>query len=244
MPVLLIAVAEAAHDRRVAVSIIIDELQYLTEKEFSALIISIHKIAQKQLPLVLVGAGLLQLVGLAGRSKSYAERLFDFPIVGALNKGDATRALQEPVKQQAVEFTQEAVREIISKTKGYLYFIQEWGYHSWNIASQSPIDIDSAKMASQESTNRLDESFFRVRFDRLTPKEKKYIRALAELGPGPHRSGDIAAAFGDKMQRLSPTRNNLIKKGMIYSPTYGDTEFTVPLFDEFVKRVMPSLEAG
>lgn len=242
LPALLIALAEAAHDRKAAVSIIIDELQYLTEKEFSALIMSIHRIAQMQLPLVLVGAGLPQLVGLAGRSKSYAERLFDFPVVGALNKDDATRALQEPVRQQAVKFSEEAVGQIISKTKGYPYFIQEWGYHSWNIAHESPIDIKSAEMATQESINRLDESFFRVRFDRLTPKEKKYIRALAELGPGPHRSGDIAAVFGDKMQSLSPTRNNLIKKGMIYSPTYGDTEFTVPLFDEFVKRVMPNFE--
>lgn len=242
LPALLIALAEAAHDRKAAVSIIIDELQYLTEKEFSALIMSIHRIAQMQLPLVLVGAGLPQLVGLAGRSKSYAERLFDFPVVGALNKDDATRALQEPVRQQAVKFSEEAVGQIISKTKGYPYFIQEWGYHSWNIAHESPIDIKSAEMATQKSINRLDESFFRVRFDRLTPKEKKYIRALAELGPGPHRSGDIAAVFGDKMQSLSPTRNNLIKKGMIYSPTYGDTDFTVPLFDEFVKRVMPNFE--
>ncbi|RLD02519.1 MAG: ATP-binding protein [Chloroflexota bacterium] len=242
LPALLLTVAEAASDRGAAIVIIIDELQYLTEKEFSALIMSIHKITQKQFPLVLVGAGLPQLVGLAGRSKSYAERLFDFTVVGPLNDEDATKALQEPVKAQKVLFSSEAVDEILSKTKGYPYFIQEWGYHTWNLANESPINLDSAKSATQESIRRLDESFFRVRFDRLTPKEKKYIRALAELGPGAHRSGEVAKIFGDKMQSLSPIRSNLIKKGMIYSPTYGDTEFTVPLFDEFIIRVMPDLD--
>ena len=239
LPVLLEAVAEAAADRNTAVAIIIDELQYLSENELSALIMAIHKISQKQLPLILFGAGLPQLVGLSGQSKSYAERLFDFPQVGPLGKEDAIDALQEPMKEQKTKFSDEAIEEILKRTKGYPYFIQEWGYQSWNLASSSPVDIKTVKKATAVSIQRLDESFFRVRFDRLTKREKEYLRALADFGIGAHRSGDIAEKLGVKPQGIAPIRNSLIKKGMIYSPTYGDTEFTVPLFDEFMKRAMP-----
>lgn len=241
-PVLLEAIAEAAADRRVAVAIVIDELQYLKEKEMSALIMAFHKIAQKQLPLVLVGAGLPQLRALAGRSKSYAERLFDFPEIGPLKGQDAINAVQEPVKEQNVKFTERALGEIIEKTQGYPYFLQEWGYQAWNLSPTFTIDLDIIQQATIESIRRLDESFFRVRFDRLTPREKEYLRALSDLGGGVHRSGNIAEKLGVKIQSVAPIRNNLIKKGMIYSPSHGDTEFTVPLFDEFMKRVMPSMD--
>jgi len=239
LPVLFEAVAEAAADRNVAVAIIIDELQYVTEKELSALIMAIHRITQKRLPLTLIGAGLPQLVALAGRSKSYAERLFDFPQVGPLEGQDAINALQEPVKAQKVQFTEDALKEILAKTKGYPYFLQEWGYQAWNIAPASPIDKKTVQKATSAAIHRLDESFFRVRFDRLTPREKEYLRALADLGKGSQRSGDIADVLGVKVQSIAPIRNSLIKKGMIYSPAHGDTSFTVPLFDEFMKRVMP-----
>lgn len=239
LPVLLEAIADAAQSRKTAVAIIIDEIQYLSEKEFSALIIAVHKTSQKQLPLVLVGAGLPQLVGLAGRSKSYAEKLFDYPKIGALDDKDAILALVEPVKEQGVTFSDEALNEILKKTEGYPYFLQEWGYHSWNLAEDHKIDLDVVNKATSTSLNRLDESFFRVRFDRLTPSEKKYLRVLAEFGSGPHRSGDIAERLGVKPQSVAPTRNSLIKKGMIYSPSYGDTEFTVPLFDDYMRRIMP-----
>jgi hypothetical protein len=239
LPPLLEAIAEAAADRKVAVAIVADELQYLSEKELSALIMAMHKIAQKQLPLLLIGAGLPQLVALAGRSKSYAERLFDYPAVGPLAEQDAINALQEPVRAQGVEFTDDALQEVIARTKGYPYFLQEWGYQAWNLAKASPIDVQTVNQATAESIRRLDESFFRVRFDRLTPREKDYMRALAELGPGPHRSGDIADKLGLDVQSVAPLRNGLIKKGMIFSPAHGDTEFTVPLFDEFMKRIMP-----
>ena len=242
LPVLFEAIAEAAQGRETAVAIMIDEIQYLSEKEFSSLIMAMHRISQRQLPLILIGAGLPQLVGLAGRSKSYAERLFDYPSIGPLNKSDAILALQEPAKEQGANFTAEALDEIISKTEGYPYFIQEWGYHSWNIAETNEINLENIHEATKTSLQRLDESFFRVRFDRLTPYEKKYLRALAELGSGPHRSGDIAAKLNVKQQTVSPTRNNLIKKGMIHSPSYGDTEFTVPLFDDFMRRVMRNIE--
>ena len=238
-----VAVGEAAADRHTAVALIIDEMQYLDEEELSALIMAMHQISQRQLPVVLVGAGLPQLVALAGRSKSYAERLFQFPEVGALQPIDAAEAVQEPVQEQGVRFTEAAVQEIIGQTKGYPYFLQEWGYQSWNLATRSPIEIDVIRHATRESIRRLDANFFRVRFDRLTPREKDYLRALADLGDTAQRSGDIAERLKVKVQSIAPVRNGLIKKGMIYSPAHGDTAFTVPLFPDFMNRIMPAKEA-
>lgn len=234
-----VAVGEAAAERKTAVALIIDEMQYLSESELSALIMAMHRISQRQLPVVLVGAGLPQLVALAGRSKSYAERLFQFPEVGALEARDAADAVQEPVQEQGVKFTEDALREIIRQTKGYPYFLQEWGYQSWNLATRSPIGIGVVHEATRESIRRLDANFFRVRFDRLTPREKDYLRALADMGDTTQRSGDIAERLHVKVQSIAPVRNGLIRKGMIYSPAHGDTAFTVPLFSEFMKRIMP-----
>lgn len=238
------AVGEAARDRATAVAVIVDEMQYLSEEEMSALIMAIHRCAQRQLPVVLVGAGLPQLVGLAGRSKSYAERLFRYPTVGPLSTMDAKEALRGPVLQQNVSFTEEALDELVRVTHGYPYFLQEWGYQTWNLAASSPVDIDIVRSATAASIRKLDESFFRVRFDRLTPREKDYMRALATLGPGHHRSGDIADCLKVKVQSIAPLRSGLIKKGMIYSPAHGDTAFTVPLFDEFMVRTMPDWHAA
>ncbi len=242
LPSLFEVVAEAAASRQTAVAIIIDELQYLSEKELSAVIMAIHRVSQKGLPLILVGAGLPQLPGIAGKSKSYAERLFDFPEIGALSELDSTNALQEPAKEQGVIFTDKAIAKIIEQTKGYPYFIQEWGYQSWNVSKMSPIDEEAVEMATRESIKRLDDNFFRVRFDRLTPSEKKYLRALAELSAENRRSGNVAEKLGVALNNASPARSSLIKKGMIYSKAYGDTDFTVPLFDQFMKRIMPTLE--
>ncbi len=236
---LFVAVGEAAADRGTAVAVIIDELQYLTEIEMSALIMAIHRVSQRNLPLVLIGAGLPQLVGLAGKSKSYAERLFAYPEVGALAMTDAAQALQSPVASQGVSFTPEALAEVYRVTQGYPYFLQEWGYQSWNLANQSPIDLALIQQTTISSTARLDSSFFRVRFDRLTPREKDYLCALAEMGTGNQRSGGVAERLGVKVQTIAPLRSSLIKKGMIYSPAHGDTAFTVPLFDQFMLRTMP-----
>jgi len=240
----LIAVGEAAAERKTAVALIIDEMQYLNAKELSALIMAMHRISQRQLPVVLVGAGLPQLVALAGRSKSYAERLFQFPEVGALQATDAADAVQEPVEEQGVHFTGDALEEIFRQTKGYPYFLQEWGYQAWNLAPQSPIGLDVIHQATRESIRRLDANFFRVRFDRLTPREKDYLRALADMGDTTQRSGDIAERLHVKVQSIAPVRNGLIKKGMIYSPAHGDTAFTVPLFSEFMKRIMPAAKSN
>lgn len=238
---LFLAVGEAAKSREATVVITLDELQYLTEVELSALIMALHRISQKSLPLLLIGAGLPQLVGQMGESKSYAERLFDFPRIGQLEPQDARAALEEPAIREGVAFTDEALAQIIGITEGYPYFLQEWGYHVWNLAETSPITVADAHAANSKATQRLDESFFRVRFDRLTPREKDYLRAMAELGPGPHRSGDIAEKLGVMVESVAPLRSNLIRKGMIYSPQHGDTAFTVPLFDQYMKRVVPEL---
>jgi hypothetical protein len=236
---LLQQVGLAAKAARTAVVIFIDELQYVEEAQLAALISALHRCSQEQLPVTVVGAGLPQLRGRMGAAKSYAERLFDFPEVGPLSPPDASDAIVRPAESEGVGIENQAVQTIIEKTKGYPYFLQEWGKHTWDIAPQSPIEQRDVLNASDEAIAALDESFFRVRFDRLTPTEKKYLRTMAELGAGPHRSGDIAEQFGRSVSSLGPTRASLIAKGMIWSPTHGDTAFTVPLFDEFMKRIMP-----
>jgi hypothetical protein len=218
---------------------LIDEIQYCSRSELSALIMAMHRMQQRQLPLVLIGAGLPTLTGLAGESKSYAERLFSFPDIGPLSEADAARALQDPVKAAGEVFESAALKEIFSLTTGYPYFLQEWGYQAWNHARASPITLSVVQQATPQVRDRLDENFFRVRFDRLTPREKGYLRAMAHLGAGPHRTGDIAGILGVKITTLGPVRASLIKKGMIYSPAHGDMAFTVPLFDGFIRRAIP-----
>jgi AAA ATPase domain len=239
---LFVALGEAAKSKSQPILFSIDEIQYLNEDDLSALIMAFHQMSQKQLPVVLVGAGLPQLAGLAGNAKSYAERLFDFVTVGPLNRQDAGDAIHEPITREGAHIEGSALDEIFSVTSGYPYFLQTWGYESWNAARQSPITRENVEAATPIAITRLDESFFRVRFDRLTPSEKKYLRAMAELGPGPHRSGDIAELLKRGVQQVAPLRNGLIKKGMIYSPAHGDTMFTVPLFDQYLRRVVPQFE--
>ena len=236
---LLEAAGEAARSAGTALILYIDELQYVEEEQMAALITALHRVAQRQLPVMLVGAGLPQLPGRMGRAKSYAERLFDFPVVGALDAAAARDAIVVPATQQQVAFEPEALERIVQETHGYPYFLQEWGKHVWDVALRSPITVQDVAQASAVAIVALDESFFRVRFDRLTPTEKRYLRAMADLGAGPHRSGDIANVLNRKVTALGPTRNQLISKGMIWSPNHGDTAFTVPMFDQFMARIMP-----
>jgi hypothetical protein len=237
---LLETVGEAAARAGTALVLFVDELQYVEEPQLAALISALHRCAQRKLPITLVGAGLPQLRGRRGHAKSYAERLFDFPEVGALPEQAAREAIAKPARERGVEFETAALQEIVVTTRGYPYFLQEWGKHCWDIATRSPIVLGDAVRASHEATAALDESFFRVRFDRLTPTEKRYLRAMADLGPGPHRSGDIAERLGRTVNSLAPVRSALIAKGMVWSPSHGDTAFTVPLFDEFMRRIMPA----
>ncbi len=236
---LLEATGEAAKKADTAVILFIDELQYVKEDQLGALIMAMHRIAQRNLPLMLVAAGLPQLPGRLGKAKSYAERLFDFPFIGPLDEEKSAEAIVNPARKEGVEFDDDAVALIYQETEGYPYFLQEWGKHAWDAADASPISAEDVDIASQTALAALDGGFFHVRFDRLTPKEKDYLRAMAQLGPGPHRSGDIAEQLGKSVQSFAPLRNNLINKGMIWSPNHGDTAFTVPLFDQFMKRIMP-----
>lgn len=233
---LLVAAGEAAKDRDRGFLIAIDEVQYLAAEELAALITAIHRTVQLGLSVILVGAGLPQLPGLAGNAKSYAERLFDFPEIGSLDDEDARAVLATPANEHGVEFSADALDSLLGFTQGYPYFLQEWGYHVWNTAPESPITLDDVNLAARDVQRRLDENFFRVRMDRLTPAEKRYLASMAELGPGPHRSGDIAARLGVKVESVAPRRSSLIQKGMVYSPAHGDTAFTVPMFDDFLRR--------
>ena len=236
---LLEVTGAAARSAGTALAMFVDELQYVAEAELAALVTSLHRTAQRNLPVVLVGAGLPQLPGKMGRAKSYAERLFDFPQIGALPPEAARRAISKPAQDQCVRVDDDALERILQETHGYPYFLQEWGKHAWDVADASPISLEDVERATSSAVAALDESFFRVRFDRLTPLEKKYLRAMAERGPGPHRSGDIADTLDREVTSLGPLRSQLIVKGMIWSPSHGGTAFTVPLFDAFMKRIMP-----
>jgi AAA ATPase domain len=238
---LIVAVGEAAKERDTVVVLAVDELQYVPETQLAALIAALHRASQKQLPITLMAAGLPQLLGQMGEAKSYAERLFEFVPLGALEPEAAKNAVRKPVEREGEAITDAALSLILEDTQGYPYFLQEWGKHAWETAQASPISADDIAVAREIAVAELDASFFRVRFDRLTPSEKRYLRAMAELGPGPHRSGAIAEIMGMGVSTLAPVRNSLIGKGMLFSPSHGDTAFTVPLFDAFMRRVMANL---
>ncbi len=232
----LLSVAEAGAECGTQVCLLIDELQYLSEGDLSALIMALHQINQRNLPLLVIAAGLPLILGLTGRSKSYAERLFAFPRIGALELPAASRALTVPAATQGVFFQDEALSRIYEKTEGYPYFVQQWGYEVWNAAGKSPITVDDVTLATRNAIRQLDESFFRVRFDRLTKREKDFLFAMVDVGGQQQRSGEIADRLGVKVSSIGPLRSSLIAKGMIYSPAHGDNSFTVPLFDGFLKR--------
>jgi len=235
---LFVTVGDAAKAAGRPVALLLDEMQYLHEKEFSALIMAIHKVSQLGLPIVLIGAGLPQILALAGESKSYSERLFKYPSIGALSEEDARQAIQAPLEAEGVTIGRAAIELILEVTHRYPYFLQQWGHDAWNLAEGVSITNKNVIDAYAVAIRTLDESFFKVRFDRCTPSERRYMRALADMGEGAHRSGDIADLLGVKTTSVGPTRAKLIRKGMIYSPSHGDTAFTVPLFDEYMTRVM------
>jgi hypothetical protein len=238
LPELLVSTARAAKAAGTSMVILIDEVQYLSEDELRGLIVALHRISQKGLPMILFGAGLPQLAALAGEAKSYAERLFDFPGVGALDEEAAAQAIADPIRDEGAAITREALAEIVRVTEGYPYFLQEWGKHTWQQAMGPEINLNDVLAATQSARAALDSNFFRVRFDRLTPREQAYLNAMAQLGEGPHRSGAIAEAMGLKVERTGPLRSGLIRKGMVWSPAHGITAFTVPMFAAFMQRAM------
>lgn len=240
LPELFMRIGEAAKAAGKAWTLLIDEVQYLSQKDLAALIVALHKINQANLPVLFFGAGLPQVAALSGEAKSYAERLFHYPDVGALPEVDAKAAIEQPVNDEAAVIDEDALNEIFVKTKGYPYFLQEWGHQSWNLAVGTTITIDDARQAEKTTLKRLDEGFFKVRFDRLTPKEREYVVAMAKLGNGPYRSSDVADALGETAQSLGPRRAQIINKGMIYSPSHGDIAFTVPMFNDYLIRNLAS----
>ena len=236
LPELFVRVGEAAKAAGKAWTLLIDEVQYLGQKDLAALIVSLHKINQANLPVLFFGAGLPQVAALSGEAKSYAERLFHYPDIGALSESDAKAAIRQPVNDEGARIEDDALTEIFLKTRGYPYFLQEWGHQSWNLAQGDTITLNDARQAEARTLKRLDEGFFKVRFDRLTPKEREYVIAMAKLGNGPYRSSDIADALGETAQSLGPRRAQIISKGMIYSPSHGDIAFTVPMFNNYLIR--------
>jgi len=234
---LFVRIGEAAQSAGTAWTVLIDEVQYLSGDELAALIVAIHRVSQKQLPVMFFGAGLPQIAALSGEAKSYAERLFDFPPVGPLDNASAISAIRQPIEDEGESISDDALEMIVVRTEGYPYFLQEWGYQAWNIADGSPINVQDVENASSAAIRRLDEGFFRVRFDRLTPKEREYVVAMAGLGKGPYRSSDVADALGENVQSLGPRRAIIINKGMIYSPAHGDIAFTVPMFEDYLQRI-------
>jgi len=242
LPELFVRIGEAAQAAGKAWTLLIDEVQYLGQKDLAALIVSLHKISQENLPVVFFGAGLPQVAALSGHAKSYSERLFHFPDVGALSPEDAKDAIRQPVNDEQAVIDEAALNEIVEKTQGYPYFLQEWGHQSWNIATGDTITLQDARRAEANTLKRLDDGFFKVRFDRLTLKEREYVIAMAKLGNGPYRSSDVADSLGETMQSLGPRRAQIISKGMIYSPSHGDIAFTVPMFNEYLLRNLAAIE--
>ena len=236
---LLIAIGEAAHEQETGVVFLLDEMQLLDLAELEALIRALHKTVQRQLPLTLVGAGLPQLPRLAGEAKSYAERLFRFPVIGALPPPEAAEALTLPANRLEVAFDERAVETVVVYTEGYPYFIQEYGKALWDHASGSPVSPLEAVEAQAIVEAKLDSSFFRVRVERARPPEVAYLRAMAELGPEPQRAADVASVLNQTSAAVAKTRARLIEKGLLYSPDYGFAAFTVPQFDRFLRRAFP-----
>lgn len=237
---LFTAIGEAAKEKKTGVMFFFDEIQFLAKEDLEALIAATHQISQRSLPVGIVGAGLPQLPRLAGEAKSYAERLFDFPRIDRLDETAARAALELPVGQQGVRFETRAVQAILEFTEGYPYFLQEYGKHVWNVASGTSISEHDVERARPSVIAQLDENFFRVRIDRTTAAERSYVVAMAHLGRGPYKTGEIAAAIGRQSTTVAPLRGHLINKGLVFGPSYGMTDFTVPQFDDFLRRNFPA----
>jgi hypothetical protein len=231
---LLIGKAAKAADRGWV--LLIDEVQYLSDADLSALIVSLHRMSQEGLPVLLIGAGLPQVARLAGEAKSYAERLFHYPPVGALDPEFAAQAIEKPIIEEGAKIDDDALRTIVNKTKGYPFFLQEWASVIWNNSAGPTITIEDAEFCYNETLALLDEGFFKVRIDRLTKAEVQFVKAMAKLGDGPYAMSDIAHAMGRTQKSLGPARSNIISKGMIYSTDHGYLDFSVPLFADFMRR--------
>ncbi|WP_346354346.1 AAA family ATPase [Azotosporobacter soli] len=239
---LFVALGSLAQKNQRAVCLFIDEIQYLKEEEFEALIAAVHRCNQKGLPLALFGAGLPKVTKMAGDIKSYAERLFSFVSVDSLQEEAAWLALTEPAKVLGVSYTKDAVKKIVQVTRGYPYFIQEYGKQVWEFRTKQEISLSAVDAAYAAFEKSIDDSFFKVRYDRATPKEKTFMLAMAECEALPCTMSQIALKMESNVQSLSPVRNQLIHKGFIYSAGAGEVDFTVPQFKGYLMRRRNALE--
>ena len=234
---LFVEIAVLARDQDSGVLFTIDELQYISQQDFSALILGLHRISQEVLPLMVVGAGLPSLPGLAGEAKSYAERLFQYTAIGSLPAAAASDALQSPAQDEGVRWSADALNLVVDRSEGYPYFLQEFGKRSWDAATgPQVIQAEDVEEAIPVAIDELDSGFFAARFDRTTPVEREYLSAMASFGKGPYQSGDVATALGKRTSQVGPVRDSLIKRGLCYSPSRNVIDFTVPMFDQFVRR--------
>lgn len=232
---LLECVAEAAKEKDKAVLLLVDEVQYLPQKELGALIVAFHRLQQRQLPFAVIGAGLPMLAGLAGKAKSYAERLFLYPKVDALTFDATRQAIEPPFAACGVQIDRKAIEKVYGLSKGYPYFIQEWGYQIWNYAERRKVAAEDIDKVKPKVEKRLDDNFFHARLERLTAGEKDFLYGMS-LCDGKIHLTDIAGALGCRVASLSKRRASLLAKGMIYSPRYGELDFTVPMFATFMRR--------
>jgi hypothetical protein len=241
---LFVELGEVARDHDTGVLITIDELHYVTLSTLEALVMGVHRAAQLRLPITIAAAGLPSLATLTGEAKSYAERMFSFPVIDSLDDRQAREALVVPAQDEEVQWEQAALDRVLEVTKGYPYFLQEFGKQAWDVAEDlTVISADDVARSLPVAMAELDDGFFRVRTGRTSDPERAYLRAMAELGQGPVRSGEVAALLGRKTTALGPLRDGLMKKALCYSPRWGEIDFTVPMFDGFMKRWIPDLGA-
>ncbi len=234
---LFLQLGHAARDANSGIVFLLDEVQFSEPPQFRAMISALHRATQRNLPITLAAAGLPQIPKLTGEARSYAERLFTFPVIGNLSKPDAEAALVEPARAHGIAFDEDAVAAALTWTAGYPFYIQQLGKHAWNLAPGSPISLTDVERAMPAAQAALDQTMYEVRIQRATNTERRYMRAMAELGSGPYRSGDVAHAVGKATTALSPVRQSLLEKGLIYATEdYGYIDFTVPRFDEYLRR--------
>lgn len=237
---LFVQLGRASREGRSGVVFLLDEVQFADAAQFRAVITALHRATQRNLPITVVAAGLPQIPKLMGEARSYAERLFTFPVIGNLATGHATAALVQPAKAIGVNYADDAVAAALTWTAGYPFYIQQLGKHAWNLAAESPIGLDVIDRAKPAAQTALDQTMYEVRLQRATQTERRYMRAMAELGAGPYRSGDVARKVGKPTTALSPLRQSLVEKGLIYATEdYGHIDFTAPRFDEFLLRRVP-----
>ncbi|WP_186526393.1 ATP-binding protein [Leekyejoonella antrihumi] len=241
---LLVAVGEAAQDRGRGVVLLLDEVQFLDRPQLEAVIMALHKVVQRSLPITLVGAGLPQIAELAGDAKSYSERLFKFPAIGNLDDDEARQALLGPAEQEDATFTDQALDEALRITGRYPYFLQELGSAAWLAGDGNRIDLVAIQASHPVYLSKLDGSFFRVRIDRCTNRQRQYMRAMAELGGDAQKAQDVAQVLGKQSNQVAPFRAELISMGLLYTPDHGYAAFTVPQFGEFLKRIEPTFSTG